>query len=225
MNGIQGTIQFYQRSQSSDVVITVKLNGLSQYGNEMWGWHIHDFSINWGLLEQNPCSSANIGGHYDPENRSSNPNYRTLCAANDSLCEVGDLGSRHGRLRFSQSSYRFVDTKLNLYGPYSPIGRSVLIHRTYGFRYACANIEYDGENSLETYRATFPCNPYEQSPSFQGEIIMRRSGSRCGVNLEVNLYRVDGGSVNISHDWSIRQSINYVPDGCNSCDDLKFVSQ
>lgn len=224
MNGIQGTVHFYQRREGAPVHITVRLDGLNQFQGERWGWHIHEHPINWGNLERNPCSFENIGDHYDPDNRANVPNYMTVCANDNSLCEVGDLNGRHGRLRSNQSVYTFVDNHLSLYGPYSPIGRSILIHRTHGFRYACANIEYDGHQALETFRATFPCNPKEQSPVFQGEVIMRRSAHRHGVTLEANLYRVDNDpSLNRTYNWSLYAG-DRSADGCDSCSGLTHVS-
>lgn len=204
MSGIKGTIGFYQPAQGEPVTVTVDITGLDQFTDETWGWHVHEYSINWALLERNPCSSRHIGGHYDPENQANAPNYEALCSMNQSLCEVGDLSGRLGYLRRNQTFYTFIDNHLDLYGPYSPIGRALVIHRENGFRYACANIEYDGHQRLETYRAAFPCNVKEQSPVFQGEVIMRRSAQRCGVSLDVNLYRADGGLTNITHNWYLK---------------------
>lgn len=218
MNGIQGSAAFYQEKEGEPVTITLSLDGLNQFdGNEMWGWHAHEYPINWAHLERNPCGSQHIGGHYDPENRASDPDYAQLCMNNASLCEVGDFSGRHGRLRGNQSVYTFTDNTLNLYGPYSIIGRSLLIHRTNGFRYACTNIEYNGISTIQTYRAAFPCNVKQQSPVFQGEVIMRRSALRHGVTLEASLYRVDGGLTNITHDWYLKDDGNFNVD-CSVCE-------
>ena len=192
MNHITGTIQFYQEREGKPVVICITLNGLDQFDEkEMWGWHIHEYPINWALLESEPCGTPSVGDHYDPENVGLAVDYDQRCASDPNNCEVGDLSGRHGRLKPNQTTYMFTDSTLNLYGSYSPIGRSIVIHRTHGYRWSCANVEYDGHSSLHTFRAAFPHCPKEQNPAFQGEIIMRWSGHRAGVTLESNLYRVD----------------------------------
>ena len=223
MNGVRGTIQFYQQDDCSPVTIDVNLQGLDQYEGEMWGWHVHERPINWALLEQNPCSLENVGDHYDPLNVASNENYTQNCADDPEECEVGDLVGRHGTLKHDQSFYWFSDEQLNLYGPHSIIGRSLVIHRTHGFRYTCANIEYDSHNNIQTYHASFPCNPKEQNPALQGEVIMRRSVGRQGVTLEARLYRVDNGPLGIDHVWSLWRA-NKDTGTCDGCSNLDHVN-
>ena len=221
MNGIRGTIVFTQtRAGVGPVHITLNIEGLDQFGeDERWGWHIHEYPINYALLEEDPCTVASVGGHYDPDNRGSVENYADLCGPTNEtsrrFCEIGDMAGRFGRLRPNQTVYHFDHEELDLYGPYSPIGRSIVIHRTHGFRLACANIEYDGHNQLETFIARFPLDPTQQQLTLQGDIILRRSRKRTGVSLYGTLYRVDGGPVGVSHDWNIR---------VGDCDDLKHVS-
>ena len=83
-------------------------------------WHVHDFPV--------PLSGecADTGGHYDPM---------------QSVPEYGDLSAKHGLLSGTTSSYA-LDFTLPLYGAYSVLGRSIVIHENErgGPRRACATI-------------------------------------------------------------------------------------
>ena len=58
---------------------------------------------------------------------------------------------------------------LDLRSSFSPLGRSIVIHHAQadGTRFACGNIDYDGNTQVETYRAAFP------NPPVQGDIILK----------------------------------------------------
>ena len=94
-------------------------SGAALAGNK---WHVHDFPV--------PASGscADTGGHYDPM---------------QSVPEYGDLShsAKHGRLSGTTSSYA-LDSTLPLYGAYSVLGRSIVIHENDGAsaRRACATI-------------------------------------------------------------------------------------
>ena len=125
-------------------------------------------------------------------------------------CEVGDLAGRNGRLRNDQPWQTFEDPFLDLYGPYSPIGHSVLIHRgdSTGERFICANVEYNGVR-VDTLRAAINNGPY------QGEVILRRVEGMDDATIEVDIYRIDGMMVdNITHEWSLNIG---QPDDVNGC--------
>lgn len=218
MNGIRGNVTFSQANYHAPVSVVAKFDGLDQFGeDEQWGWHVHDFPINFGLLEEFPCTTSSVGGHFDPDNRRDNANYTEDCSPESmEECELGDLSGRFGPLSPSQSMYQFVsqDNDINLYGPDSFVGRSIVIHRQDGFRVACANIEYNGRNRLETFIARFPNDIYMQQNTLQGDIVLRRSSKRLGMSLMGLLFRVDGGPVDTRHNWNLRQG---------TCDSLSNV--
>lgn len=215
MSGLRGIITFFQRRASAPVQIDVDMMGLDQFPNSTFGWHVHEFPVNFGLLRDMPCSEEEVGGHYDPLDRSSSPTYTRDCANIKRFCEVGDLAGKFGALRADQSRYTFEDPNMNLYSSFSPVGRSIVIHQQNGSRFACANLEYQGNPRVETYRAPFP------HPPFEGDIILKRQAGKAGVTLYVELYRTDGGPVtNISFGWSLRRG----KPGANGCGDLGPVS-
>lgn len=216
MMGIRGTISFFQRRASdSSVRISVNLAGLDQFPNSTYGWHIHEYPINFGLLRPMLCSEQEVGDHYDPLDRSSSPTYTTDCANIKELCEVGDLAGKFGALRANRTKYDFMDEHMDLYSSFTPVGRSIVVHLQNGNRFACANIEYDGNSRVETYRAPF------LNPPLQGDIILKRQVGKAAVTLHVELYRIDSGSLNVSLGWSLRVG---KPDANGNCRNVRHVS-
>ena len=225
MNGVNGTISFYQESKNAKTVqIIVDLGGLEQFNGEFLGWHIHEWPINFALLEFGPCSDEEVGGHYDPLLVEDDPNYDGLCANDSSLCSVGDLAGRHGHLNSSsKEEICFDDPDLNLYLPHSIAGRSIVLHNEAGVRVACANLQYSDGSIVTTYRAPFPYDPLTHQNTLQGDIILKRIEGKAGMTLHAELYRVDGGpTVNATFEWSLRVGN---PGEMGDCSDIRHVSE
>ena len=56
--------------------------------------------------------------------------------------EVGDLSGRYGSLKnLLNYTYNGEDANVPLYGLYTILGRSIVIHDNSGKRFVCANIE------------------------------------------------------------------------------------
>merc|ERR1719469_298423 len=85
-------------------------------------WHVHDFPV----PASGSCDAAATGGHYDPA---------------QSVPEYGDLSAKHGLLTDTNGSTYQLDATLPLYGAYSVLGRSIVIHEAVtNNRWACATI-------------------------------------------------------------------------------------
>lgn len=223
MNGITGTVSFYQEKRDvKPVKITVRLMGLDQFENQMWGWHVHEWPINFGLLEFTPCSNEEVGGHFDPLQVGVAADYAQSCASDPSNCEVGDLAGRHGPLSSNITEYCFDDYHLDLYRSFAIAGRSIVLHIEDGTRIACANLEYSDGSLVTTYRAQFPYDPFTQDNTLMGDIILKRIKGKAGMTLHAELYRVDGGlMLNEDHEWSLRLGD---PGLMGDCSDIKHVS-
>ena len=135
-----GKIEFFQPSAADSTSMIVSLTGLEQAGNK---WHVHEYPV--------PSSGdcAGTGGHFDPKGvdyagSEAPPPY-----------EYGDLSGKWGKLNapsavstnpaakdfFVSTSQGFVtDATLPLSGPMSVLGRSIVIHKADGSRWACATI-------------------------------------------------------------------------------------
>lgn len=109
-SGVRGVVRFTQKGDS--VEITGRIRGLEPGKH---GFHIHQYG---DLTDRRTGKSA--GGHYNPTGQ---PHGRP----EDQERHVGDLGNieadERGRARISMR-----DSVLQLNGPHSIIGRSVVVH-------------------------------------------------------------------------------------------------
>ena len=159
-DGPTGTIVFSQGSPGATTTITVDLAGLEAEPNK---WHIHNFPVD------GACAST--GGHFDPFGVEV-PTY-TTCSGSASAkatgCYVGDLSGKHGTLGASVSS-TYTDSSVSLFGANSIQGRSIVIHKSDGSRWACATIGY--ARAVKTVVATFASRPAQV-------VLLRVAPSHC----------------------------------------------
>ena len=204
MGGIRGKICFDQADFGSPVVITVELDGLkSQYAPQRFDWQILEYPVPFSKYPDFPCSD--LGDTYEPFPCEPDQIDTPPCC--------GNLGQRLGLLRATSKPQVFTDDDLNLFGAFSPIGRSIVLRDTVreGIPIACANIEYQGI-SLQTLRAGF------SGPELNGDVIFRRQNGRAGTTFHVDLYSacnhtlLDGSDLN----WSLRTG---------TCDNIGGVSK
>lgn len=175
--GVRGTICFAQELPGAPVVITVRLDGLyEQFSPQMFDWEIREYPVGFSEYPDFPCSD--LGGVHEPA-PCPVPSRR---GGRGIFPCYGNLGERLGLLKATSEPQVFTDDVLDLFGPYSPIGRSVVIQETVrrGLPVSCANIEYQGI-TLQTLRAGFGTN-------LNGDVIFRRQEGRSGTTLQVDLY-------------------------------------
>ena len=138
LQGVSGTIEFSQVSPSQPVKVCVDLSGL---GGNAGGFHVHQLPVPQRIdSEDNPC--LRTGGHFNPFNIDAS---LSPVAGEGSYeeYEVGDLSGKYGSLAGQEErSDCYMDTNLNLFGDYSIVNRSVVIHKNPGGnRWVCADIE------------------------------------------------------------------------------------
>ena len=228
MNGVKGFVRFSQWSPADPTEIKVSMSGLDQYPLETFPWHIHNYPFT--TQQRDPCSAASVGGHFDPFMASNRPNYSAKCSSNHSLCEVGDLSGKFGRLNASSSvTANFIDDNLLLYGVYSIVGHSVVIHRSNGDRWVCANIEYPGDVTVaySPFRANligniFFIEPY--SPMNLTTVFVRLSYISGSMNSSSHEWHVYNNSINKNGNC-IDAGDHYNPKNVSSgAGDYKFCS-
>ncbi len=108
-SGVSGTIRFIQ--EDKDVRIIAKLSGLTPGKH---GFHIHHL----GDIRQGDGSGC--AGHFNPENH----NHGSPLSSDR---HAGDLGNIVADSE-GNAIYERVDRVLVLFGPYSIVGRSVIVH-------------------------------------------------------------------------------------------------
>jgi Cu/Zn superoxide dismutase len=138
MHGVTGYVRFTQESPDAFVLIEVNLDGLEDGPNP---WHIHEFPV------ADSCESDSTGGHFNPTGWDGYP----VCEGEN--CEAGDLSGRHGALTGDGILALYEDSNITLFGPDSFAGRSIVIHKSDGSRWACATIGYSAD--VKVVKATF----------------------------------------------------------------------
>lgn len=176
-----GQIQFTQAVPLGPTTINVSLINLNSSAG---GYHIHVLPVKPGTTD--PCSSANILGHYNPLgwNISNSPAAGTGTV---DQYEIGDLSGKFGGLA-GLNEYQAVhtDPDMPLTGPYSVVGRSVVIHATNGSRLRCSNVsaERNTDGRWTVAKAVF-------SGTVNGTVTLRQQmfpdGSSSDATMEVLL--------------------------------------
>ncbi|CAL8270478.1 unnamed protein product [Gadus morhua 'NCC'] len=135
-----GGVRFYQASSRGKTAVNVSLAGLDGLAS---GYHVHILPIKSG--NSNPCSDANIRGHYNPFNVSTSPDPGTGTV---DQYEIGDISGKFGTLAGRNAIQAvYEDSNMPLSGALSILGRSLVIHYTNGSRMQCADIE--AENTTD----------------------------------------------------------------------------
>lgn len=138
-SGIKGEIHFHQTIGMDFIQIYGYINGLTP---GLHGFHIHTEGAN--VIEK--CKPGNccdlLGGHYNPFNK--NHGYPI-----DEERHVGDLGNVHANKK-GFAEIRLKDPLIKLNGPYSVVGRSLIVH---------ANTDDGGEEGTYESRTTGTSGP------------------------------------------------------------------
>jgi thrombospondin motif-containing protein 9 len=115
--------------------VHVSLYGASGSGRNYGQYHVHELPVD----PSNPngaCSAQAVGGHFNPYNVPVG-----MCNLDDpSTCEVGDLSGKHGVFPASTVEMLYIDTNLPLSGPFSIVGKALVVHDAAGAQWFCADV-------------------------------------------------------------------------------------
>lgn len=176
-----GQVRFSQAVPQGPTAMDVSLMNL---GSIAGGYHVHLLPIK--PDSKDPCSNANIQGHFNPLgwNTSNSP---APGAGTVDQYEIGDISGKFGMLNgLKQLQAVYMDPDMPLSGPYSVVGRSIVVHYSNGSRMRCANIsaERDTDGQWTNAKAVF-------TGTVTGTVTMRQQmfpdGSRGDLTLEVAL--------------------------------------
>ena len=173
-------------------------------GSNQFPWHVHEYPFPHDGTPS-PCGAAIVGGHYDPLGAFNNPNYTTDCSmATPQNCEIGDISGKFGNFSNDATvTQQLSDDNLDLYGVYSIIGRSIVIHFENNSRFVCANIGYP--DSLDTAPSTgLLYSPFRNI--FTGNIFYRQhTASSSTASVYTDLYRIMGDASSSGHNWHVHR--------------------
>jgi hypothetical protein len=144
--GVSGTLVFRQMVFQGGILgptfITQGLfYGVGSAPTVGHNWHVHQRR----RASDGMCRGP-VGGHYNPFNVNlTKPAYTNQCGPDSQLrCEMGDQSGKHGKLTIASLSSPTVlfDDHLHLTGPFTILGRSIVVHdHVDGSYLTCANIE------------------------------------------------------------------------------------
>ncbi|XP_010733110.2 uncharacterized protein cusr [Larimichthys crocea] len=142
MRGIKGYFSFRQASPFDVTELRINLTNLQ---SRVGPYHVHHFPL--PSVRSSMCSNDNVGGHWNPFGvNTRDPTYPKVPGSTHDQYEIGDLSAKHMFLTSkNEVDVVFTDFNLPLFGQNSIVGRSVVIHKTDGARFACASISYPGE--------------------------------------------------------------------------------
>jgi len=211
-NGVTGSIQFYQRSPYDPTQVFVNLKGL---GSRTAGYHVHEYPIGPGASPQR-CANRYAGGHL-------NPTGITVAGTTSDQFEVGDLSGKFGSLSGQNDIYReYVDPNIPLFGPYSILDRSLVIHEDdpEGTRFVCSNIQ----RIRRVVQVITPINTdiFNGSVTFTQPADDPYSETTIVVDLTVRqmIQLTPNSDGVVEFNWSYRQSPTDASGNCGSISEL-----
>ena len=153
-DGIKGEVKFRQVSPFHPVVSSVKLEGLEEGAGS---FHVHSYPAP-PKSHKGDTECSRTGGHYNPHRADPTSSPKPGQGSFDKY-EAGDLSGKYGTLKgYDHILEKLIDPNLSLFGKFSIVGRSIVIHKTpVPKRWVCANIlETGAEMSTAVASFTYP---------------------------------------------------------------------
>eukprot|EP00094_Tigriopus_californicus_P005910 TCALIF_05695-PA protein Name:"Similar to sodE Superoxide dismutase [Cu-Zn] 5 (Dictyostelium discoideum)" AED:0.01 eAED:0.01 QI:0/-1/0/1/-1/1/1/0/1143 len=199
-DGIKGEISFKQMSPFHPTTTLVHLTGLNQ---STGGFHVHEYPVPQKMeADNNRC--LRTGGHLNPFKIDKSVSPKPGQGSFDKY-EVGDLSGKYGSFQDQNVRFdEFIDPTLSLFGKWSIVGRSIVIHEIpVPHRLACTNIDLvDREMLTAVAEYTYP---------IAGRIIFRQEledpFSDTQVFVESLVYSDGSKNGTTDHPWHVHTAI------------------
>nr|KAG5698761.1 hypothetical protein BaRGS_032180 [Batillaria attramentaria] len=200
-DGVTGTVTLTQPSPLDPATAVVKLSNLRSLAG---GYHVHEWPVpQRAVASQQLCSGGSVAGHFNPFGIIYDSDSPAAATSTEDMYEVGDLSRKYGMLNgLTELDKTYTDWNLQLFGPNSVLGRSLVIHNdTAGTpRWICTNIHDTAALTVAMATFTYPVIGYVMFQQRQGEEF-----------AETTIYtRLDYGDGSVTatsgHAWGIHAS-------------------
>ncbi|XP_065353050.1 uncharacterized protein Rsod [Cloeon dipterum] len=200
---VKGRIEMTQQTPYDLTNVEVTLKGLEK----VKGYHVHVAPVEMQLAF--PCDDSTLYGHWNPQKidpKSSPP----AAQGTPEQYEMGDLSGKWGTFEgLTHASLVYNDSLLDLSGPRSVLGRSVVIHKEAdNARWACATVER-GYAASEARELRAIASFHHPGGFAYGYIkfsqLVHGEGSYSDTVIEVKLRHpgVNDRNLTRGHDWAI----------------------
>ncbi|XP_049880527.1 uncharacterized protein LOC126376997 isoform X2 [Pectinophora gossypiella] len=199
---LKGKLELTQQSEYHPVNVHVALDGLEDVNN----YKIHQTPVEKEL--EFPCEKTTLYDTYNPFHVDKNMSPPPTKGTPDQY-ELGDLGSKYGLVSTRSFTMIYNETLLSLYGPFSILGRSVVLHKkTRDRRWACSSIER-GYSPSEAREIRGIASFHHPGGFAHGYVrmtqLIHNDGSTSDTVIEVNLRHPGERDRNLTHNhnWAI----------------------
>merc|ERR1711871_743573 len=170
--------------------------GFEAGGNK---YHVHVFPTDAaGGADDAGCGGSITGGHFNP-----------TFTDGSVTKEVGDLNGKHGLLTTANQKSSYTDAALPLSGDQSVMGRSIVIHKASGARWACANIGAAGKG----YTVSFPAK--DGYPSGKIELFQASMMSKTTITVDMTGFEAGGNKYHV-HVFPTNATGGWDDEGCGA---------
>ncbi|CAG9134498.1 unnamed protein product [Plutella xylostella] len=201
---LKGKVEMIQQSEYDPTNVEVQIKGLEE---DVRNYKIHVAPVEKDL--EFPCERTTLYDTYNPFNVSKSLSPPATKGTADQY-ELGDLGEKYGLLEGAPTYSTFYnDTQLALFGPYSVLGRSMVLHKkSKGRRWACSSIErgYSPSEAREIRAIASFHHPGGFAWGFiRMTQLIHNDGSASDTIIEVNLRHpgVRDRNFTRNHNWQI----------------------
>ncbi|PZC73227.1 hypothetical protein B5X24_HaOG209907 [Helicoverpa armigera] len=197
----RGRLEVTQQSEYDVANVHVALEGLQD---------VHNYKIHAVPVEKDlefPCEKTTLYDTFNPfhVNKSLSPPPTKGTA---DQYELGDLGGKYGLVEAQSLTAAYNETQLSLYGPYSILGRSLVLHKKKNRRWACSSIER-GYSPSEARELRAIASFHHPGGFARGYIrltqLIHNDGSASDTIIEVKLRHPGLRDTNVTrnHNWAI----------------------
>ncbi|XP_053619640.1 uncharacterized protein Rsod [Plodia interpunctella] len=200
---LSGRLELTQQSEYDLTNVQVMLDGL----NDVKNYKIHVVPVEREL--EFPCEKTTLYDAFNPFNVNKLLSPLPTKGTADQY-ELGDLGSKYGLLDdFKSYEAAYNETQVSLYGPYSIIGRSVVLHKkSKDRRFACSSVER-GYSPSEAREIRGIASFHHPGGFAYGYIrmtqLIHNDGSASDTVIEVKLRHpgVRDRNLTMNHNWNV----------------------